>query len=211
MLEVEDWTQPSQNKRRVSSRKVTAMEKDHNDISPSALGMLRTSPPMPTNALPVEVEDKFHLSNAYPARGRSNSSPAARPSSLSRLLAQASPIQDGLSAEPPTVEGPQRGEDSPSMPDPEPAEPSIPEPSVASSVPEAAVVSPPAESQAVTYPISPPPQSPFSIHRLSSPPSGHWTTITPQARIESVAHFVHIAVLAGAEANARCRRIWRPQ
>jgi autophagy-related protein 11 len=116
---------------------------------------------MPTSALPVEVEDKFHVSNShpFPARGRSNSSPAARPSSLSRLLAQASP-HDAPSYQPLTTEEPRDVKDAPSMPDPEPAEPSVVDPSIASSVPEAAVVSPPIDPQALAQPISPPPRSP---------------------------------------------------
>lgn len=90
MLEVEDWTQPSHTKRRVSSRKVSN-DKEAKDsilgISPPAL------PPGPPEA---EVEESFlvtHPPNSalFPVRARANSSPTARPSSLSRLLAQATP------------------------------------------------------------------------------------------------------------------------
>lgn len=73
------------------------MERDHNEISPSQLSMIRTSPPVPPpNPLEAEVEDTFHppSSHPFPVRTRSNSSPTARPSSLSRLLAQASPLHE---------------------------------------------------------------------------------------------------------------------
>ncbi|KAJ6586410.1 putative peripheral membrane protein [Mycena vulgaris] len=88
MLEVEDWTQPSQqNKRKVSSRKVSK-EQPH-----SLVDSTPTLPPGPPEA---EVEDTFlttHSPNLhlFPVRARSSSSPPVRPSSLSRLLAQAAP------------------------------------------------------------------------------------------------------------------------
>ncbi|KAG6840471.1 hypothetical protein C0991_006497 [Blastosporella zonata] len=90
MLEVEDWTQPSHNKRRVSSRKVSS-EQEAKDIA------LSTSPPaLPPGPPEIEVEESFlvtHPPNSalFPVRTRANSSPTARPSSLSRLLAQATP------------------------------------------------------------------------------------------------------------------------
>ncbi|KAG6916954.1 hypothetical protein DXG01_004503 [Tephrocybe rancida] len=90
MLEVEDWTQPSHNKRRVSSRKVSG-DKERQDI------ILSSSPPaLPPGPPETEVEDSFlvtHPPNSalFPVRTRANSSPTARPSSLSRLLAQATP------------------------------------------------------------------------------------------------------------------------
>ena len=82
MLEVEDWTQPSGNKRRGSGRKSTS-EKD--SPAPGRLGNKAIPPPE------VEVQDT-HPSNShlFPIRTRANSSPTAGPSSLSRLLAQAS-------------------------------------------------------------------------------------------------------------------------
>lgn len=101
MLEVEDWTQPSHSKRRLSSRR-TAGDNESSDgfltnyskLSPSAL-----PPPGPPE---TEVEDTFLIthppnSHLFLARARASSSPPARPSSLSRLLAQASASPDGVS------------------------------------------------------------------------------------------------------------------
>ncbi|KAJ7485843.1 putative peripheral membrane protein [Mycena latifolia] len=90
MLEVEDWTQPSQhNKRKVSSRKVSKEQQPQSPLAEST----PTLPPGPPEA---EVEDTFlttHPPNLhlFPVRSRSGSSPPVRPSSLSRLLAQAAP------------------------------------------------------------------------------------------------------------------------
>lgn len=96
MLEVEDWTNP--NKKRLSSKRISAEVQDGKEGSV-------TSPPKPsTSVLPPgppepDVEDTFmvtHPTNLhlFPSRGRSDSTPAARPSSLSRLLAQASPTPE---------------------------------------------------------------------------------------------------------------------
>ncbi|KAF5381358.1 hypothetical protein D9615_008323 [Tricholomella constricta] len=89
MLEVEDWTQPSHNKRRVSSRKVSTDKEPKEVIQGS-------SPALPPGPPEAEVEESFlvtHPPNSalFPVRVRANSSPTARPSSLSRLLAQATP------------------------------------------------------------------------------------------------------------------------
>ncbi|KAJ6624249.1 putative peripheral membrane protein [Mycena sp. CBHHK59/15] len=90
MLEVEDWTQPSQqNKRKVSSRKVS---KEYQQQSPLA----DSTPALPPGLPEAEVEDSFQTAHApnlhlFPVRTRSSSSPPVRPSSLSRLLAQAAP------------------------------------------------------------------------------------------------------------------------
>ncbi|KAJ7445227.1 putative peripheral membrane protein [Mycena galericulata] len=89
MLEVEDWTQPSQqNKRRISSRKVSK------EVPQSPL--VDSTPTLPPGPPEAEVEDSFlttHSPNLhlFPVRSRSTSSPPVRPSSLSRLLAQAPP------------------------------------------------------------------------------------------------------------------------
>ncbi|KAF7360793.1 ATG11 domain-containing protein [Mycena venus] len=91
MLEVEDWTQPSQqNKRRVSSRKVSREQPQ------SPLLLDTSSPALPSGPPEADVEDSFlttHSPNLhlFPVRTRSTSSPPVRPSSLSRLLAQAPP------------------------------------------------------------------------------------------------------------------------
>ncbi|KAJ7923394.1 putative peripheral membrane protein [Mycena leptocephala] len=89
MLEVEDWTQPSQqNKRRVSSRKVSKEQPQSS--------LIDTTPALPSGPPEADVEDSFlttHSPNLhlFPVRSRSTSSPPVRPSSLSRLLAQAPP------------------------------------------------------------------------------------------------------------------------
>ncbi|KAF6744689.1 hypothetical protein DFP72DRAFT_825267 [Ephemerocybe angulata] len=96
MLEVEDWTQPSHNKRRGPSRRITSDKGPDPSHSTPDLQQHRSSSPIPVPppaASSSEVEDTFHPRNshAFPSRHRSSSSPGARPSSLSRLLAQASP------------------------------------------------------------------------------------------------------------------------
>jgi len=85
MLEVEDWTQTQTqaSKRRVFARRVT---------SPTVEA--ETKPAVVEDPLPVptepEVEESFTTSRQFPTRSRANSTPSAGPSSLSRLLAQAS-------------------------------------------------------------------------------------------------------------------------
>ncbi|TFK67866.1 hypothetical protein BDN72DRAFT_73954 [Pluteus cervinus] len=88
MLEVEDWTQPTHTKRRVSSRKVSGEKESRELLLSSSVPALPPGPPE------AEVEDTFQVthppnSQLFPVRTRSSSSPGARPSSLSRLLAQA--------------------------------------------------------------------------------------------------------------------------
>ncbi|KAF8887526.1 hypothetical protein BD779DRAFT_1526741 [Infundibulicybe gibba] len=94
MLEVEDWTQPSNNsKRRLSSRKMPSDKEPvtHKELTPDS-----SSPALPPGPPEAEVEGSFKVthppnSHLFPVRTRSNSSPTVRPSSLSRLLAQAAP------------------------------------------------------------------------------------------------------------------------
>jgi len=86
MLEVEDWTQQTQtqaSKRRAYVRRVTSptVETEPNPVL--------VEEPLPVPAEP-EVEESFTTPHPFPARSRANSTPSARPSSLSRLLAQAS-------------------------------------------------------------------------------------------------------------------------
>ncbi|KAF9061726.1 hypothetical protein BDP27DRAFT_1428649 [Rhodocollybia butyracea] len=90
MLEVEDWTQaqPSHNKRKVSKKRSS-------DPVPKP-SLASSTPALPPGPPEPEVEDTFQVapassSHLLTSRTRSNSSPSARPSSLSRLLAQASP------------------------------------------------------------------------------------------------------------------------
>jgi autophagy-related protein 11 len=99
MLEVEDWTQPTQpQKRRTATRKVIS-DKESKEPLPTPTTTL-TAPPQ------AEVEDIFRLtrpptSHLFPTRSRTNSSPTAGPSSLSRLLAQA-PVETTLETIPPS-------------------------------------------------------------------------------------------------------------
>jgi autophagy-related protein 11 len=111
MLEVEDWTQSSQHSKRRSAAKRITPDKDS---TPSVLN-LHPGPPQaeveesfPTAPLPAShlAEESFRTtrpptSHLFPARSRSNSSPNAGPSSLSRLLAQA-PAETSLEMSPPS-------------------------------------------------------------------------------------------------------------
>ncbi|KAF9500734.1 putative peripheral membrane protein [Pleurotus eryngii] len=107
MLEVEDWTQPSsQNKRKSSSKRPSGdRDKEPTEALPLTAG---TSPPDIVPGPPqAEVEDTFRVtrpptSHLFPSRARSNSSPSAGPSSLSRLLAQADAQSSRLEAIPPS-------------------------------------------------------------------------------------------------------------
>ncbi|KAE9395750.1 hypothetical protein BT96DRAFT_1021771 [Gymnopus androsaceus JB14] len=119
MLEVEDWTQPSHNKRKVSKK---------NPFEPEPkLSLASSTPSLPPGPPEPEVEDTFQVAPASPShlfasRTRSNSSPSARPSSLSRLLAQASP-------ETPTPEVPfptSNRTPSPTSSPPPPSSPQLP-------------------------------------------------------------------------------------
>ena len=125
MLEVEDWTQPTHNKRRQSSRKISSGESNEpKDVFPPTHGKLSPSalPPGPPEG---EVEDTFLVthpnSHLFPVRGRSNSSPTARPSSLSRLLAQASPVTEN----PPAPAPENNRSPSPPFSPPPPPSPSL--------------------------------------------------------------------------------------
>ncbi|KAF8627343.1 hypothetical protein AX15_004415 [Amanita polypyramis BW_CC] len=90
MLEVEDWTQPSNNKRRVS-KKLHTNDKSDSEIKDQ---ILHSPLPLVAPGPPEDGVDEAFLvtqppnSRHFPVRTRANSSPS-RPSSLSRLLAQA--------------------------------------------------------------------------------------------------------------------------
>lgn len=100
MLEVEDWTQPSHSKRRLSSRK-TIVDNESSDGFQTTYGKLSSAALPPPGPPETEVEDTFlitHPPNSHLlARARASSLSSARPSSLSRLLAQASASSDGVS------------------------------------------------------------------------------------------------------------------
>ena len=139
MLEVEDWTQSSQiNKRRPNLRKVSAVS-DPESERKSTLATPERSP-IPPGPPQAQVEDSFSAtqpptSHLFPARPRANSTPSAGPSSLSRLLAQASlePSEESTSvvvppskAEVPTSPPSSGPEPSPSpQPQPPPSSPSL--------------------------------------------------------------------------------------
>ncbi|KAF7325634.1 ATG11 domain-containing protein [Mycena kentingensis (nom. inval.)] len=108
MLEVEDWTQTNAQNKRRTSRKVSR------DVPGQGQG---SSPPLPDPAPAVppdgaETEDAFMTNpptslHLFPARARTSlsSSPPVRPSSLSRLLAQApsEPLIDPVPLSPPAA------------------------------------------------------------------------------------------------------------
>jgi len=86
MLEVEDWTQQAQtqvSKRRAFTRRVTSptIETEPDPVP--------VEEPLPVPAEP-EIEETFTTPHPFPTRSRANSIASAGPSSLSRLLAQAS-------------------------------------------------------------------------------------------------------------------------
>ncbi|KAF9010058.1 putative peripheral membrane protein [Cyathus striatus] len=124
MLEVEDWTQPTHNKRRTSSRKVS-VEKNATD-SDQAMPVGMSPPDIPAGPPGPEVDEAFRIthppsSHLFLSRTRANSSPTARPSSLSRLLAQAAPTSETAIQEQPTTEQPTAAQE-PSYPVNEPPE-----------------------------------------------------------------------------------------
>ncbi|KAK2461273.1 hypothetical protein APHAL10511_006800 [Amanita phalloides] len=138
MLEVEDWTQPSHNKRRGMSKKAT-YDKSDSDTKEQTFQSSTSPLPLVAPGLPEdEVEEAFKVtqppnSRHFPVRTRANSSPS-RPSSLSRLLAQA----------------------------PVAAEPQETEPSVLSLQEEAMIPTPqPQRKISIPLSISPPPLSPM--------------------------------------------------
>ncbi|KAI0763422.1 hypothetical protein BD413DRAFT_606619 [Trametes elegans] len=148
MLEVEDWTQPAYpSKRRESSKKLPPAE-PQSEPSPRSSPVAEATP-IPAGPPDPEVEETFSAtrpptSRLFP-RTRSNSSPTAGPSSLSRLLAQAGPAEQAASAEPPSSQ-PVRSE----TPPPRPATPENPKPSSSAS------------------PTASPPQPPVSPSRPST-------------------------------------------
>ncbi|KAI9065323.1 hypothetical protein FKP32DRAFT_1590816 [Trametes sanguinea] len=158
MLEVEDWTQPSySSKRRDSSKKLPAAEKPSDPVSQSPPAS-ETSP-IPAGPPEPEVEESFSAtrpptSRLFPQtpRTRSNSSPTAKPSSLSRLLAQAGPSEQVTSDQP--------TDDSP------PPRPTTPTESSKHKA------SPPAELSPTVSP-PPPPASPTRPTTGSQPQNSH--------------------------------------
>jgi autophagy-related protein 11 len=104
MLEVEDWTQqaqPQASKKRAFSRRVTSPTVE-TEPKPVLI-----AEPLPIPAEP-EVEESFTTPRPFPARSRANSTPSAGPSSLSRLLAQASTeaMPDPITAPTPEIAQP---------------------------------------------------------------------------------------------------------
>ncbi|KAH8828988.1 putative peripheral membrane protein [Flagelloscypha sp. PMI_526] len=128
MLQVEDWTQPSNSKRRTSSRKVSTGEPL--DPKPSTSLKAEEILPPPPGPPVTDIEDSFHVMNPsnthlHSLRSRTNSSPSARPSSLSRLLAQASSDMG-------VVEGPEPPPDTPLTEDSAPFSPPAEQPILSS-------------------------------------------------------------------------------
>ncbi|KAI8976594.1 hypothetical protein BD414DRAFT_524466 [Trametes punicea] len=126
MLEVEDWTQPSYSSKRRDSKKLPAAERSPEPSSQSLLAS-ETSP-IPVGPPEPEVEESFSAtrpptSRLFPRtpRTRSNSSPTAGPSSLSRLLAQAGPTEQAATAEVADGSGPPHAETPSQSPRPSPS------------------------------------------------------------------------------------------
>ncbi|KAH0835892.1 hypothetical protein J3R83DRAFT_9785 [Lanmaoa asiatica] len=185
MLEVEDWTQSGQvNKRRPNLRKVSAVSDPESERKSTSVTPER--PPIPPGPPQAEVEDSFSVtqpptSHLFPARPRANSTPSAGPSSLSRLLAQASPEP---SEEPTSVVVPRSKAEAPipppsSNPEPSPSpQPQPPPPSPSLSPKRVSVPSPPSV---------PPPAGTTSQPRTSSPlrPGSRASRISTTSRIST--------------------------
>ncbi|KAF8137319.1 putative peripheral membrane protein [Boletus edulis] len=185
MLEVEDWTQSSQNnKRRPNSRKVSAVS----DPESERKSTLATSeqPPIPSGPPQAQVEDSFSAtlpptSHLFPARPRANSTPSAGPSSLSRLLAQASPEP---SEEPTSIVVPLSKAEAPTLP------PNSDRESSPSPLPQLPPSSPSLLSKGVapSSPLIPPPVGSIpSQPRTSSPlrPGSRASRLSTTSRISS--------------------------
>ncbi|CCM04884.1 uncharacterized protein FIBRA_07079 [Fibroporia radiculosa] len=164
MLEVEDWTQPSYaSKRREPVRKASLEVKESTSLP------LPSPPIQDAAALPVgppenEVEDSFSAtkppnSRLFPVRTRSNSSPNAGPSSLSRLLAQAPPPEMSLES---------TGLEKPSLPSPVNSPRPPPSPAISPRPPSSPAISPRPLPSPVTFP-RPPPSPITSTHPQPSP------------------------------------------
>ncbi|KAF5390754.1 hypothetical protein D9757_004449 [Collybiopsis confluens] len=135
MLEVEDWTQPTPTKRKVSKKR-TSDERE--TALASSTPALPPAPPEP------EVEDTFQValtssSQLRVSRARSNSSLSVRPSSLSRLLAQASPeaplAEEALQPFPTSAENHDVSPPSSPPPPPSPQLPVVPTSPIQGQVP----------------------------------------------------------------------------
>lgn len=141
LLQVEDWTHTATAARRRSSapHKVSAEPTDGSTVPLSPPAEL--TPTLPQN----EVEEAFEVTRApsshlFPVvRSRSNSSPSAGPSSLSKLLAQAGPTSEhpALDTIPPSPDTPVRSQSPVAMsppsavapsPPPHPPRPNLPSP-----------------------------------------------------------------------------------
>lgn len=162
MLEVEDWTQPTSPKRRISSRRV-ASEPRTDTLSPPPL-----TPPSDNQVEETFPEARGPNSHLFSSRSRSNSTPAAGPSSLSRLLAQA-PISDSAPA-PSALETIQHSPVDTRTPSPI-ATPFVPPPaSPPSQLPPPLTDSPLPILIPLPFPTTPPSATPASASNISSPP-----------------------------------------
>ncbi|KAL1660395.1 hypothetical protein GGF50DRAFT_106476 [Schizophyllum commune] len=169
MLEVEDWTQ--QTKRRVSAKNPLVKSKPQEIQNTSDEAVLPSGPPEP------EVEDTFRVtqspnSQLFPTRQRTNSNPTSRPSSLSRLLAQASetPVVASPEAQTPIIGSPPQPIEDTGMMARSASPPRSPSPARTASIARSSSpAKPPSPTKASSSPIkSPPPSSP-SAHIGSLP------------------------------------------
>ncbi|KAF8218322.1 putative peripheral membrane protein [Mycena galopus ATCC 62051] len=197
MLEVEDWTQPSpQNKRRVSSRKVSKEQ-------PTSPLVDTATPALPSGPPEANVEDSFlttHSPNLhlFPVRSRSTSSPPVRPSSLSRLLAQA-PAE--LQLDP--VPSPPNQSPSPPISPPPPASPSLQIGSVPQHVP---VLSSPLRPGSRASRIST--TSRFSVGRI--PALGSASSGSPGAKAPPTTALVEHLMLSSSPSSGEANPFGSP-
>ncbi|KAJ6460898.1 putative peripheral membrane protein [Mycena sanguinolenta] len=195
MLEVEDWTQPSQQKRRTSSRKVS---KEH----PQSPLVDPTTPALPSGPPEADVEDSFlttHSPNLhlFPVRSRTTSSPPVRPSSLSRLLAQA-PAE--LQIEP--IPSPPTKSPSPPTSPPPPASPSH----HTGSVPHAPVLSSPLRPGSRASRIST--TSRFSVGRI--PALGSASSGSPGTKAPPTTALAEQLILSSSPSSAEANPFQNP-
>ncbi|KAF7377787.1 ATG11 domain-containing protein [Mycena sanguinolenta] len=198
MLEVEDWTQPTQQKRRTSSRKVSK-EQPQSPLSPL---IDPTTPALPSGPPEADVEDSFlttHSPNLhlFPVRSRTTSSPPVRPSSLSRLLAQA-PAE--LQLEP--ISSPPAKSPSPPTSPPPPASPSH----HTGSVPHAPVLSSPLRPGSRASRIST--TSRFSVGRI--PALGSASSGSPGTKAPPTTALAEQIILSSSPSSAEANPFKSP-
>ncbi|PSR70585.1 hypothetical protein PHLCEN_2v13523 [Hermanssonia centrifuga] len=98
MLEVEDWTQPSHTPKRRTPKKALSMLSHSEPPTTVTTPEPTPGPPDPDPEVEEPFPSRSPTSHLLSSRARGNSLPSARPSSLSRLLAQA-PVETPVEIE----------------------------------------------------------------------------------------------------------------